>query len=489
MEDMMTSDVTGRGEQEAWHVSPAHQHLVQFYESEDYLLLMLSQFVSTTLRNGEAGVVVATEPHIRRLHTMLFNEGIDIHAVSASGQLTTLDALSTMEKFMVDGEPDPDRFSVLFGTLLSEIRAQWSSVRAFGEMVALTAEINNETATMDLEKLWNDLLDSHDFSLCCAYPLHTFGNENTAGMLLDICEHHSAVFPAESFSTLKTDEERFREIALLQQKATQLESEVRQRAHAQEQLRLALESERTARQEAEQALRLRDEFVTIAAHELKTPLTSLMGRAQLAVQRTRRAQELDRAQIEKLMQSVVTQSEKLSRLVSQLLDVSRLKGGKLIIDRRPTDLVTLLNESVYSVHAGHSGHEIRVTAPDRMMAEVDPIRMEQVIVNLLNNAVKYSPDSSEVQIGLNWPDQNTIELTIQDQGPGIPVSQRERIFERFYQGGENGYSGGMGLGLFICREIVELHGGDVVAEFPESGGTRFVVRIPFSPYQPVSEMV
>jgi hypothetical protein len=349
MEGTMTSDVTDRGGQEAWHASPAHQHLVQFYESEDYLLLMLTQFVATTLRNGEAGVVVATEPHIRQLHTSLFKEGIDVHAASTSGQLTMLDAPATMEKFMVEGKPDPERFSALFGTLLSEIRAQWSSVRVFGEMVALTAEINYDTATMDLEELWNDLLGSHDFSLCCAYPLHTFSDERTAGMLLDICEQHSAVFPTESFSTLKTDEERFREVTLLQQKATQLETEVRERAEAQEQLRQALASERAARQEAEEALRLRDEFVTIAAHELKTPLTSLMGRAQLAVRRARQAEELDREQIEELMQSVVTQSEKLSRLVGQLLDVSRLKGGKLSIDRQSTDLVQLINESVYSV--------------------------------------------------------------------------------------------------------------------------------------------
>jgi signal transduction histidine kinase len=489
MEEMMTSDVTGRGGQEPWHVSPAHQHLVQFYESEDYLLMMLTQFVATTLRNGEAGVVVATEPHIRRLHTLLLNEEIDIHAASASGQLTMLDAPATMSKFMVNGKPDPERFRVLFGGLLGEIRSQWPSVRVFGEMVALTAEVNYDTATMDLEELWNDLLDSHDFSLCCAYPLHTFSNESTAGMLLDVCEKHSAVFPAESFSTLKTDEERFREIALLQQKAAQLETEVQERAQAQEQLRKALESERTARYEAEEALRLRDEFVTIAAHELKTPLTSLMGRAQLAVQRAQRAQKLDREQIEALMQSVVTQSEKLSRLVSQLLDVSRLKGGKLSIDRQPTDLVKLLHESVYSVHVGHNGHNLTVAAPDRMVAEIDPIRIEQVIINLLNNAVKYSPNESEIQIGLTWPDQNTIELAVHDQGPGIPVAERERIFDRFYQGDRQRLTGGMGLGLFVCREIVELHGGEIVAEFPEGGGTRFVVRLPVSPHQPVSEMI
>jgi signal transduction histidine kinase len=489
MEDPMTSDVTGWGEQKAWHVTPAHQHLVQFYESEDYLLFMLSQFVATTMRNGEAGVVVATEPHVKRLRSQLAQDGIDVHRTSMSGQLTMLDASVTMEKFMVDGKPDEKRFNKLFGGLIDDIRSRWPSVRIFGEMVALTAEVNYETVTVDLEELWNGLLAGRDFSLCCAYPLETFDNANMAGMLHDICEQHTAVFPTERYANLKTDEERFREITLLQQKATQLEHEVRQRANAQEKLKKALESERTARQEAEAALRLRDEFVTIAAHELKTPLTSLVGRAQLAVKRLQATENVEPKQIEKLMSSVVTQSEKLSRLISQLLDVSRLKGGKLSIDRQMVDLVTLLNDSVYSVHVGHNSHTVTVSAPETLIADVDPIRIEQVIVNLLNNAVKFSPPESEVSITLNWPNNDTIELAVQDQGPGIPVTERERIFDRFYQGNRQGLSGGMGLGLYVCREITQLHGGDVLAEFPESGGTRFVVRLPISPHAPVRELI
>jgi signal transduction histidine kinase len=488
MEDLMTSDVPGEGGQQAWHVHPAHQHLVQFYESDEYLLIMLSQFVSTTLRNGEAAIAVATEPHIRRLHALLSDNGIDVTAASESGQLTSLNASSVMGKFMVDGLPDRARFIDLFGSVIGETRARWPSVRIFGEMVALTAEINYETATIDLERLWNGLLDEHDFSLCCAYPLTTFGTSNTAGMLRDICEQHSAVLPAESYSTLKSDEERFREITLLQQKAAQLENEVRQRAYAQQQLSEALDAERAARQEAEEALRARDEFVSVAAHELKTPLTSLMGRAQLAVKRLQ-DDEVSPEQVQGLMESVVTQSKKLSRLISQLLDVSRLKGGKLSIDRQQVDLVKLLHESVHSVHVSHDGHFVSISAPERMMAEIDPIRLEQVIVNLLNNAIKYSPAESKVLISLDWPNNNTIELTVEDEGPGIPVAERERIFERFYQGGHGGPSSGMGLGLYICREIIQLHGGDVLAEFPDCGGTRFIVRLPLSPHQPVTNMI
>jgi signal transduction histidine kinase len=478
------SDVRVPGNQEPWHVSPAHQHLVQFYETDEYLLFMLSQFVSTTLNNGEAAMVVATPDHVNRLRTLLSESGVDVVTSELTKQLTLLDADNTLNKFMVNGEPQPMLFRKLFTEVISDVQDHWQNVRVFGEMVALTAKINYATATLDLERLWNDLLEELHFSLCCAYPLQTFNNESTANMLLDVCEQHSAVFPAESFATLKTQEERFREVAMLQQKASQLETEVKQRALAQEQLHSALEAERAARQEAEGALRVRDEFVSIAAHELKTPLTSLMGRAQLALRRIRSSTNEDPVQVENLMQSVVTQAEKLSRLINQLLDVSRLKGGKLSIHRETVDLVELVHESVTSVHVGHNGHSINVNTPDRMVAEVDPIRLEQVIVNLLNNAVKYSPDGTEVQISLVWPDDHTIELRVKDEGPGVPATDRDQIFDRFYQGGHQVTpAGGMGLGLYICREIVELHGGDVLAEFPDAGGTTFIVRLPISQYK------
>lgn len=478
---MMNSDVEQSFHQGPWHASPAYRHLVQFYESEDYLLLMLSQFVTTTLENNEASIVVATGDHLTMLEQILQSNGLDVSAQKAAGQFTPLDTSKIMPQFMVAGQPDPELFRNLFGSLIAQIRAEWSSVRIFGEMVALTAELNYASATVDLEHLWNDLLEQQDFSLCCAYPIKTFRDQETASMLRDICEQHSAVFPAESYSSLTSESERFREVALLQQKATQLEHELAERARDQQRLSDALDAERSARQDAESALQIREEFVSIAAHELKTPLTSLIGRAQLALKRLRTAGTDEPAKLDKLMESVVTQADKLSRLVGQLLDVSRLKGGKLSIDREPVDMVDLIHESIDSAYIGANSHTITVQTPETMVVEIDPIRMEQVIINLVNNAVKYSPPDSEVTISLDWPDGDCIELCVQDQGPGIPLANRPRIFDRFYQADKQGpSSGGMGLGLYISREIVELHGGDVLAEFPDRGGTRIVVRLPLS---------
>jgi hypothetical protein len=239
MEDPMTSEVHHRDGQEAWYSSPAHRHLVQFYESDDYLLLMLTQFVASTLRGGEAGMVVATDEHVDHLKSLLANDGIDVSTAMSSGQFVALEASEVMSRFMIDGSPDPVKFRDLFGSMVDRALREWPSVRIFGEMVALTAAQRSDVATVDLERLWNELLETHDFSLCCAYPLRSFSSTDTTNLLLDICEQHSAVFPAESYSTLASDDERFREIALLQQKAAQLEDEVVQRARAQERLQEA----------------------------------------------------------------------------------------------------------------------------------------------------------------------------------------------------------------------------------------------------------
>jgi signal transduction histidine kinase len=106
------------------------------------------------------------------------------------------------------------------------------------------------------------------------------------------------------------------------------------------------------------------------------------------------------------------------------------------------------------------------------------MRLEQVLTNLLDNAIKYSPEGTEVEVTLAPVESDMVELTVRDHGSGIPVENREQLFQRFYQAHANGHQGGMGLGLYISRQIVELHGGTIDAEFPTDGGTRFVVRLP-----------
>ena len=112
------------------------------------------------------------------------------------------------------------------------------------------------------------------------------------------------------------------------------------------------------------------------------------------------------------------------------------------------------------------------------MASVDPVRFEQVIANLLDNAIKYSPDGGPIELELTRPSAASVQLAVRDHGLGIAPERRSQIFDRFYQAHGEGYRSGMGLGLYISRQIVELHGGELWAEFPPDGGSRFVVRLP-----------
>jgi two-component system OmpR family sensor kinase len=127
---------------------------------------------------------------------------------------------------------------------------------------------------------------------------------------------------------------------------------------------------------------------------------------------------------------------------------------------------------------------LRLAAADKLEVCIDPLRIEQVLTNLVDNAIKHSPQGGAIDVSLSRVGEEQVEVVVRDHGPGVPPQHRAHIFERFYQANSTmGYSAGMGLGLYISREIVELHGGTIEAQFPEGGGSRFVVRLPARPPQ------
>jgi signal transduction histidine kinase len=224
---------------------------------------------------------------------------------------------------------------------------------------------------------------------------------------------------------------------------------------------------------------LRDEFLSIASHELRTPLATLKGYAQLALRRLERADQLEEPErVAEPLRAITNQSDKLNRLLSQLLDVSRLELGKLTLERQLTDVVALVDQVVSGARTRDGEHAIILNAELSDNADVDPLRLEQVVINLLDNAVKYSPGGSPIEVTVCRVADDALEIVVRDHGLGIPPEKRARIFERFYQAHGNGHKSGMGLGLYVSRQIVELHGGDITAEFPSDGGSRFVVRLP-----------
>jgi PAS domain S-box-containing protein len=244
---------------------------------------------------------------------------------------------------------------------------------------------------------------------------------------------------------------------------------------------LAIDNSRLYR-EARAAVSIRDEFLSVAAHELKTPMTSLRGYAQLLGREFDRGNGVDPARARRAADTIQVQSDKLARLVAQLLDVSRLQSGKLAVERHPSDLAELMHEVVAAARPTLKQHTLVADLPVELWVSIDPLRIEQVATNLIDNAIKYSPEGGPIEVGLTCDVQaGWAQIVVRDHGVGVPPEHRAHIFDRFYQAHASSpltSMAGMGLGLYISRQIIELHQGSITAEFPKDGGTRFVVLLP-----------
>lgn len=229
----------------------------------------------------------------------------------------------------------------------------------------------------------------------------------------------------------------------------------------------------------EEAARLKEEFLSAAAHDLRTPLTVVLGQAELIERRLLRdpTAPVDPTGVSRMAR----EARHLRDLVSELLDAQRLEQGLIVMDLAPSAIGELV-EAVRARHAEH-GVPLVLEEPDEVLvASVDRPRIEQVVENLLENAYKYGADDKPPALRI-WREGNEARIAVVDHGAGIPDVERERIFERFYRApkARSITDTGMGLGLYICRRIVEDHGGRIWAEPTPSGGATFVIALPLEP--------
>ncbi|HVX33449.1 MAG TPA: HAMP domain-containing sensor histidine kinase [Solirubrobacterales bacterium] len=224
--------------------------------------------------------------------------------------------------------------------------------------------------------------------------------------------------------------------------------------------------------------RMKDEFVLTASHELRSPLTSVQGFAELLMMER---DSLSARQVE-TVEIILDNCRHLVRLLNDLLDLARSDAGRLQVWPQPTRLGPLIEDVVRTMRAQTeaSGQTLHAQIdPDLPLVNVEADRIRQILVNLVTNAHEYSPERASIQVTARVAD-NGVEISVTDDGPGIPPAQLEHIFERFVRGdaGLTQRVGGTGLGLAISKSLVELHGGTISATSEVGRGSTFTVTLP-----------
>ena len=368
-------------------------------------------------------------------------------------------------------------------TVCSNISAMCIELEAGAGSLVVTEEaltgagMRQLQAALAHQLTWSDmpivvLTSGSGNSTVSAYALEHLGNV----MLLDRPVHIATLV-----STVRT--------AL---RARMRQYQIREHLRVREQDALERErlyaAEQHARAQAEAALRTRDEFLSIAAHELKTPLTTLMGNIDLIQRRTRRDGGLSERDTRSI--GVATQqARRLKHMIDSLLDLSRLELGQLNIDPQPLDLGQLARRVVDEVQPGLLQHSIICRTPDTaVMIDGDEIRLEQVIQNLLQNAVRYSPNGGKIELLVAADERAALALLhVRDHGIGIATNALAQLFERFYRVPDTAieHIHGVGIGLYVVREIVTLHGGVVEVASEAGVGSTFTVHLPLRASYPV----
>ena len=233
--------------------------------------------------------------------------------------------------------------------------------------------------------------------------------------------------------------------------------------------------------ELEQANKLKDQFLSMASHELKTPITSIRGQAQLALRRIAKQREVssDISTAYTALEKIEQQTRRLDGLVEDLLDLSSIQAGKIPLQMSKCDLVEICRAVVEEQRLLSSRTISLEIPPETVKIRADANRLSQVITNLVSNALKYSPDDKPISVRLSQDDDN-ITIAVEDEGSGIDREEQEHIFEPFYRASHarSSSKNGMGLGLAICKDIVERHGGSIWCDSHPGKGSSFFVRLP-----------
>lgn len=446
------------------------QHACLLYDGHDDPLATVAPFVAAGLRAGERCVYVVGEQEPARIERSLAAVGIDVAREVARGALVLV---SRWEVSFPDGEFDPAAMIVYVRQTIRQTLADgFTGVRVVAEMTWALRMGVGANKLIHYEALGNHLYPGEPLVAVCMYDRSRF----PAAVCQDAMRVHPWVAVGDTaYDNLYYEPPDAVIDGAAAESRVEWMLEQLKRMRAVETQRLELLSAQAARAEAEATAQAKDALLTMLAHELRTPLTSMLTYTQSVLRKLDRAQAVEPESLRRSLGVVVRQAIKQSKLIEQVLDAARLASDQLPLSPVSCDLTALVREVADLAQALAPEHTVAVQASGQAQAVVDPLRMEQVLVNLLDNARKYSPPGTRIEVRVA-AELEAITVAVRDHGQGIPDEEHERIFQRFHRLQHDAQ--GVGLGLHISREIVRMHGGELKVETPPDGGTRFVARLP-----------
>ncbi len=451
---------------------PWGSHFCHFYATADDLADSLVPFFKAGLEHNDKCLWVTSQPFgVEDAKAALRNAVPRLETYLQDGRIEIVDH---REWYLRSGEANADEVLQGWVSRKEQALAQGrSGLRLTGN--TFWVEAKDWKDFVDYETRVNQTFHQHEIIALCSYCLHRC---EPMGILDVVRNHLFAVARREGqwevleSSSLKMAKEELRRLN------AELERRVAERTAA---LEAALHERQRAEQEALAAVRVRDEFLSMASHELKTPLTSL--KLQLELVRTGVAGAGGEA-AQKLMPKLQTMERQLSRLSAlngSLLDVTSLSSGKIRLEPRPMELVALVREAVerFGPDFARAGCEVRLGTEAEVRGQWDPLRLDQVVVNLLSNAIKYGL-GRPIHIQARQRGESAV-LVVRDEGIGISAEAQSRLFRKFERAVPSQHYGGLGLGLYISRTLVAAMGGTIQVESQPGQGATFTVTLPCEP--------
>lgn len=441
-------------------------HRVGFYRSDAYLAGAVADHLAPALVDAGLAVVIATPEHHAAISVALVERGLD--PVAAGERYLELDAGAVLESICRDGAVDAEGFDAVIGGLLRGRAVGDRPVHAYGEMVTLLWERGDTTGALALEELWNELGSQVPFELFCSYPTSAFEDDLDIEAFRAVCDAHSLVLPSESLAVLTDTEEQVRTVALLEQQTVAAGNERAMLRAKQQELEAALE-------QLAEADRLRRRFTAMVVHDLQSPTAVISG---VLEQLRGFGSDLSVDEAQQFLGLAERSAERIQRLVDDVLLMSRLEAGGFTFDNRTVDLGRIVTELVHEVRH-RTGRTIELTIqPDLPATSCDEGRQQQILDNLLSNALKFSATAGPVSVHLSDGGTHVI-VRIEDHGKGIAPSALEQLFRPFSRHeGAAGGPAGTGLGLYITRSLVEGQGGEIGIASELGEGTTLTYTVP-----------